>query len=255
MITLTNISKVFPDGTLALKTINLMIPKGQFVVVLGPSGSGKTTIIKSINGTIKPDSGSIAFFDDKEILSDNKKLRDQLGVVFQEFNLVENLSGINNVLTGLLSSSSKLWSLFYIFSKTQRLMALDCLNRVGLLHKAYSRVSTLSGGQKQRIGIARAIIKRPTILLADEPVASLDPLIARDVLTLIRDLSKDMGITVLCSLHQVDLALEFSDRIVGLRDGEIIIDAKTEDVSNHDIRAIYEGSARGMIFGVKKENA
>lgn len=254
MLTLSNISKVFSDGTSALKTIDLMIPKGQFVVVLGPSGSGKTTLINSINGAIKPDSGSITFSDGTKLLSDNKKLRDQLGVIFQEFNLVENLSVINNVLTGLLSSSSKLWSLFYLFSKTQRLTALECLDRVGLLHKAYSRVSTLSGGQKQRVGIARAIVKRPAILLADEPVASLDPLIARDILTLIRDLSKDIGITVVCSLHQVDLALEFSDRLVGLRDGKIVIDAKPEDVSDEDIHTIYEGSAKGMTFGVKKEN-
>ena len=254
MLTLTNISKVFPDGTIALKEINLTVPKGQFVVVLGPSGSGKTTLIKSINGAIKPNSGSVSVFDGKYLLKQDKELRDQLGVIFQEFNLIENLSSINNVLTGLLFSSSRIWSLFYIFTKVQRLMALECLDRVGLSYKAYSRVSTLSGGQKQRVGIARAIIKKPTILLADEPVASLDPVIARDILTLIRDLSKEFGITVVCSLHQVDLAFEFSDRIVGLHDGEIILDAKPEKITKQAIQSIYMGSVKGLTFGDKNAN-
>ena len=166
-----------------------------------------------------------------------------MAVVFQDF-VGGNLSSINNVLTGLLFSSNKLLSLLYLFTKEQKLSALEWLRRVGLLNKSYSRVSTLSGGQQQRVGIARALIKKPTILLADEPVASLDPVIARDVMTLIRDLSKELGITVICSLHQVDLALEFADRIVRLRAGKVVIDSEPEHLTPADVKSIYEDTTQ-----------
>ena len=249
LLFLNNVSKVFPDGTLALKNVDLEIPKGQFLVILGPSGSGKSTLINTINGAIKLTEGSVTFSDEANPTNSANTLRKQLGVIFQEFNLIENLSSINNVLTGLLFSSNRFWSLLYVFTKAQRLLALEALHRVGLLHKAYARVSTLSGGQKQRIGIARAIIKKPTVLLADEPVASLDPVIARDILALIRDLSKEFGITVVCSLHQVDLALQFSDRIVGLHDGEIILDEKPEHITNKSIQTVYGAGTMGLTFG------
>ena len=155
-----------------------------------------------------------------------------MGVVFQDFNLVDNLSSINNVLSGLLFSSNKLLSSLFFFDRKQKLQALECLEQVGILDKAYARVSTLSGGQKQRVGIARAIVKKPKLLLADEPVASLDPVIAYDIMSLLRDLSKRFGITVVCSLHQVDLALEFADRIVGLSEGKIMINIQITFLSN-----------------------
>ena len=176
LLKLTNISKRFPDGTVPLDGLDLEIPNGQLVVILGPSGSGKTTLIRCINGIVKADTGSVTFVDGSEAFSTGSSLRSRMGVVFQDFNLVGNLSSINNVLTGLLFSSNKLLSLLYLFTKEQKLSALEWLRRVGLLNKSYSRVSTLSGGQQQRVGIARALIKKPTILLADEPVASLNPL-------------------------------------------------------------------------------
>ena len=161
-------------------------------------------------------------------------------MIFQEFNLVNNLSAINNVLTGLLNSSSKFLSMFYLFTKEQKLEALKALETVGLLNKAYERVDELSGGQRQRIGIARAIIKRPKLLLADEPVASLDPKAANLIMSLLKKINKEFEITVVCNLHQVELASKYSDRIVGLLDGEIMFDKIASNVNKTAINEIYK---------------
>ncbi len=254
MLEFKNIEKRFDDGTTALRGIDLSISKGEFVVLLGPSGSGKTTFIRTINGIIKPDRGTISSVDEEKFLTDGKSLRKQMGVVFQDFNLVDNLSSINNVLSGLLFSSNKILSSLYFFDRKQKLQALECLEQVGILDKAYARVSTLSGGQKQRVGIARAIVKKPKLLLADEPVASLDPVIAHDIMSLLRDLSKRFGITVVCSLHQVDLALEFADRIVGLSEGKIVINTKPSKIRIDEIQTMYKGKTKGLTFGVNKKN-
>jgi len=250
LLELNNITKTFNDGTAALKGVDLHVMEGEFVVLLGPSGSGKTTLIRSISGLVRPNDGIIKF-KGKTIFDENySHLKKNLGVVFQDFNLVENLSSLNNVLSGLLFSSNIFLSMFYLFNKNQKLHALEALNKVGLLNKAYSRVSTLSGGQKQRVGIARAIVKRPTLLLADEPVASLDPVISATIMKLLRDLAKELGITVVCSLHQVDLALEFSDRIIGLADGKIVIDAQTKNIDQLKIQKMYRGQTDGLTFGL-----
>ena len=161
-------------------------------------------------------------------------------MIFQEFNLVNNLSAINNVLTGLLNSSSKFLSMFYLFTKKQKLEALKALETVGLLNKAYERVDELSGGQRQRIGIARAIIKRPKLLLADEPVASLDPKAANLIMSLLKKINKEFEITVICNLHQVELASKYSDRIVGLLEGEIIFDKTASNINKTAISEIYK---------------
>ena len=170
-------------------------------------------------------------------------------MIFQDFNLVENLSSLNNVLTGLLDSSNKLMSIFYMFSRKQKLIALECLERVGLLHKAYMRVDQLSGGQKQRVGIARAITKKPLLLLAAEPVASLDPLIAYSIMSLIKNIGREYDITIICNLHQVDLALKFSDRLIGIAEGKIVLDSLTKNVDKTYIKNIYRGHKRGLFFG------
>lgn len=254
MLEFKNIEKKFSDGSTALRGIDLSISEGEFVVLLGPSGSGKTTFIRTINGIVKPDRGTISIIDEEKFLTDGESLRKQMGVVFQDFNLVENLSCINNVLSGLLFSSNRWLSSLYFFSKKQKLQALECLEQVGILDKAYARVSTLSGGQKQRVGIARAIVKKPKLLLADEPVASLDPVITHDIMFLLRDLSKKFGITVVCSLHQVDLALEFADRIVGLSEGRIMINATPADIRIDEIQAMYKGQIKGLNFGIEQKN-
>jgi len=240
MLEIDNLKKTFESGTKALSGVNLKVQKGEFLSILGPSGSGKTTLLRSINGLESIENGKI-FFDKKKIdeiyLPEVQK---KTGMIFQDFNLVNNLSVINNVLTGLLNSSSKFLSMFYLFTKEQKLEALKALETVGLLNKAYKRVDELSGGQRQRVGIARAIIKKPLLLLADEPVASLDPKAANLVMSLLKKINKEFNITVICNLHQVDLATKYSDRIVGLLDGEIKLDKLASNIDKISINQIYK---------------
>ena len=239
MLEINDLKKTFYNGTPALKGINLKVNKGEFVSILGPSGSGKTTLLRSING-LETTSGGEIYFDNK-IVNKNTILdvQKKTGMIFQEFNLVNNLSAINNVLTGLLNSSNKFLSLFYLFSKNQKIKALRSLETVGLLEKSYNRSDELSGGQRQRIGIARAIIKKPLLLLADEPVASLDPKAANLILSLLKRINQDFGTTILCNLHQVDLAKKYSDRIVGLMDGKIVFDENSSKINTTNLKKIY----------------
>ena len=228
MLEINNLRKNFNKQTHALKGVSLKVKKGEFISILGPSGSGKTTLLRSLNGLETIDSGEV-IFDNNKITKENlPKIREKTGMIFQEFNLVNNISSINNVLTGLLNSSSKFLSMFYIFTKDQKLQALQALDTVGLLSKSYNRADELSGGQRQRVGIARAIIKKPILLLADEPVASLDPKAALETMKLLKKVNKDFNITVICNLHQTNLAMEFSDRVIGLSNGTIVFDQKAK---------------------------
>ena len=239
MLEINNLKKTFENGSPALKGIDLKINKGEFVSILGPSGSGKTTLLRTING-LETSSGGEIYFDNKEVNNNNiSEVQKKTGMIFQEFNLVNNLSAINNVLTGLLNSSNKFLSLFYLFSKKQKIEALRSLETVGLLEKSYSRSDELSGGQRQRVGIARAIIKKPLLLLADEPVASLDPKSSNLILSLLKKINQEFGTTILCNLHQVDLAKKYSDRVVGLIDGTIIFDEKSSNINEAYLKKIY----------------
>jgi len=239
MLEIKNLKKTFEGGTEALRGVNLKVNKGEFVSILGPSGSGKTTLLRSINGLENIDNGEIFFNSEKINKIYLSEVQKKTGMIFQEFNLVNNLSAINNVLTGLLNSSSKFLSMFYLFSKKQKLEALKALETVGLLDKAYSRADELSGGQRQRVGIARAIIKKPTLLLADEPIASLDPNASNLIMSLLKKINKEFKITIICNLHQVELATQYSDRIVGLLDGEIIFDKIAPNINRASIKQIY----------------
>ena len=240
MLEIVNLKKTFDGGTEALRGVNLKVKRGEFLSILGPSGSGKTTLLRSINGLEKIENGKI-FFDDEKIDENYlPEVQKKTGMIFQDFNLVNNLSAINNVLTGLLNSSSKFLSMFYLFTKEQKLEALQSLETVGLLKKAYKRADELSGGQRQRVGIARAIIKKPLLLLADEPVASLDPKAAELIMSLLKKVNKELNITVICNLHQVDLASKYSDRIVGLLDGEIKFDQPAFKIDKMGINQIYK---------------
>ena len=240
MLELINLRKTFVGGTEALRGVSLKVKKGEFISILGPSGSGKTTLLRSINGLEKIEGGSILFNDQKIDENHLPEVQKKTGMIFQEFNLVNNLSAINNVLTGLLNTSNKFLSLFYLFKKNQKIEALKSLRTVGLLEKSYNRSDELSGGQRQRVGIARAIIKRPLLLLADEPVASLDPKAANLILSLLKKINKDFNITVICNLHQVELASKYSDRIVGLLDGEILFNDLAKNLDKTSIRTIYK---------------
>ena len=248
ILEIKGLRKTFDDGTRALQGVDLSVKLGEFVVILGSSGSGKTTLLRSINGLVNPEAGEIKFCDRVISSATLPDLRKETGMVFQDFNLVNNLSSLNNVLTGLLDSSNSFMSMLYLFSREQKMQALKCLEMVGLLDKAYSRVDKLSGGQKQRVGIARAIIKNPTLLLADEPVASLDPMISGSIMTLLKNIGHKIGLTVICNLHQVDIALKYSDRIVGLSGGRIVLDAPTKDLDEEYIRKIYQGHGSGLFF-------
>ena len=238
MLEINNLKKKFKNGTNALKDISFKVQRGEFISILGPSGSGKTTLLRSMNGLETIDDGEI-IFENKQI--NNESLHDvqrKTGMIFQEFNLVNNLSSINNVLTGLLNSSSKFLSMFYLFTKAQKIKALESLETVGLLEKSYNRVDELSGGQRQRVGIARAIIKKPILLLADEPVASLDPKAALSTMMLLKKINKDFNITILCNLHQTDLAQQFSDRVIGLSEGSVIFDQEAKYLDKN-IKKLY----------------
>ena len=239
MLEIKNLKKTFESGTEALRGVNLKVKKGEFLSILGPSGSGKTTLLRSINGLESIEKGNIFF--DKEKINETylPEVQKKTGMIFQDFNLVNNLSAINNVLTGLLNSSSKFLSMFYLFTKDQKLEALKALETVDLLDKAYSRVDEPSGGQRQRVGIARAIIKKPKLLLADEPVASLDPKAANLIMSLLKKINQEFNITVVCNLHQVELATKYSDRIVGLLDGEIIFDKPASQIDKMSVNQIY----------------
>ena len=239
MLEINNLKKIFENGSPALKGIDLKINKGEFVSILGPSGSGKTTLLRTINGLETSSEGEI-YFDNKKINNNNiSEVQKKTGMIFQEFNLVNNLSAINNVLTGLLNSSNKFLSLFYLFSKQQKIEALRSLETVGLLEKSYSRSDELSGGQRQRVGIARAIIKKPLLLLADEPVASLDPKSSNIILSLLKKINQEFGTTILCNLHQVDLAKKYSERVVGHIDGKIIFEEKSININEANLKKIY----------------
>ena len=240
MLEIKNLNKTFDGGTEALRGVNLRVKEGEFLTILGPSGSGKTTLLRSINGLEKIESGKI-FFKEEEINDFSlPNVQKKTGMIFQDFNLVNNLSAINNVLTGLLNSSSKFLSMFYLFTNEQKLRALQALETVGLLKKAYKRADELSGGQRQRVGIARAIIKKPLLLLADEPVASLDPKAADLIMSLLKKINKEFNITIVCNLHQVDLAMKYSDRILGLSEGQIMFDQIPSNIEKKNIKQIYK---------------
>ena len=238
MLEIKNLQKKFKNGTHALNGVNFKVKKGEFISILGPSGSGKTTLLRSINGLENIEKGEIIFDKIKININSLTSVQKKTGMIFQEFNLVNNLSSINNVLTGLLNSSSKFLSMFYLFTKEQKLNALQTLDTVGLLEKSYKRVDELSGGERQRVGIARAIIKKPLLLLADEPVASLDPKTSLSIMRLLKMINKDFNITILCNLHQMELATKFSDRVIGLSKGSIVFDDEAKFLGKY-INKLY----------------
>jgi phosphonate transport system ATP-binding protein len=241
VVRLNGVTKRFGTTT-ALEGVSLTVDRGEIVVLLGLSGSGKSTLLRHLDGLEVPTSGSVEVLgEDVPRLSGRRlrSLRSRVGFIFQQFELVPSLTVLENVLTGALASVRGprlgLWS----YSKPRRLAALGHLDRVGLLDRAYQRADTLSGGQQQRVAIARALMQNPKVLLADEPVASLDPESSDQVMALIREIAADEGLTVVCSLHQVDLAISWADRIVGLRHGQVVLDLPTRGLSKAQVMEIY----------------
>ena len=244
VVTLANICKSFAAGQIvAVHNVSFTVSRGEFLVVLGPSGAGKSTLMRCINRLAIPTSGQV-FVNGREVTAaagELRKLRQGIGMVFQQFNLVPRLSVIMNVLAGRLSYRSAWRTLFYSFTREDRAIALEALEMVGLGHKAFQRADTLSGGEQQRVGIARALTQRPNVILADEPVASLDPKIARQVLGYLKDISERLGISVICNLHQIDFAREYAQRIIGLTRGEVIFDGRPDELTPEVIERIYAG--------------
>ncbi len=243
MIYLDQISKTFPGGEIALRSTTLHFEKGSFTVLLGPSGAGKSTLLRTINLLHRPTSGRIrieglGYLERKQGLL-LRRHRRSTAMIFQSHQLIGRFSALQNVVTGCLGQHGSLRTLLP-FPRKDKFRALECLDRLGLLEKANERVDNLSGGQRQRVGIARGLVQQPQIMLADEPVASLDPATGTKTLSLLKGICKEDGLTAVVSLHQIEMALRYADRIVGLCRGEVIFDGPPGRLAEKDIDRIYK---------------
>lgn len=244
MIKFENVSKRYPNGFEALKNINLTIEQGEFVAIIGLSGAGKSTLIRTINrmhditeGTLTVDGTDVMTLHGKSL----RAFRRRIGMIFQSFNLITRTTVIKNVLTAFVPDMPWWRATFGIFTKDEKLKALDSLDKVGILDKAFVRADQLSGGQQQRVALARTLAQNPQIILADEPVASLDPVTAKQVMDDFKRINRDMNITVLINIHHVELALQYASRVVGIRAGEIVYDGTVENVTQQVLYSIYQG--------------
>lgn len=240
IVTLEQVGMTYPNGVTALESVSLTINRGEFAVLLGLSGAGKSTLLRTINYLHAPTTGTITVERLGDLSQETvlRSHRQQTGMIFQHHQLLERHSALQNVLMGRLGYHSFWRSLLPLPQEDQRI-ALDCLTRVGLIDKALTPVKALSGGQKQRVGIARALAQHPQLMLADEPIASLDPASSHKVLSLLRDICKADGIAALLSLHQVEFAKEYGDRIIGLAHGRIIFDGPPTALRQHELDQIY----------------
>jgi phosphonate transport system ATP-binding protein len=251
-VSVDRLSKTF-KGQYALRDVAMQVHIGEMVALVGASGSGKSTLLRNINGLQLADQGVVEIFSsplqaDGKLHSKARQLRSRVGFIFQQFNLVNRLTVLENVLIGNLSKVSLGRSLFHAFSKAEKLRALAALERVGILEQAHKRASSLSGGQQQRVAIARCLMQGAQIILADEPIASLDPESARKVMELLTRLNKDEGITIITSLHQVQMVRRYFDRAVALRDGIVRFDGLTVQLDDHQLNEIYGAAAEELVL-------
>jgi len=235
MIRIVELTKEF-GGNQVLRGVNLEVARGEALFVLGPSGAGKSTLLRCLNGLYWPSSGSVWIGEAKLERGNLAAIRRRVGFIFQGYQLISNLSVLRNVLIGCLAKKPG-WSL--IFSKRDLHLAREAIEAVGLGEKVHARVSELSGGQKQRVGIARALVRDPEVLLADEPISSLDPVTGREILALLRSIGSMRGTTLVCNLHDVSLATEAADRLIGLRDGLVAFDRRPEELAADDLDRLY----------------
>jgi phosphonate transport system ATP-binding protein len=242
MIEFKQVEVTYPGGLKALKGITLEIPKGQFLVVVGLSGAGKSTLIRTVNNLVVPSNGEVLIGGKSISRAKGKalrRMRSEIGMIFQTFNLVKRSTVLRNVLSGRLGHANAMLSLLGIFSQEDIALAHDCLRRVGIPEKAFVRADALSGGQQQRVGIARALAQSPKVMLADEPVASLDPPTSHAVMRDLKRIAREDGITTIVNLHFIDMARAYADRIVGMRDGKVVFDGSPEQASNKVFEEIY----------------
>ncbi len=247
MLEVKNLSKVYPSGTQALYDVSFTVPDGEFLVVIGLSGSGKSTLLRCINRLIDPTSGQI-IWDGVDITaakgSELRHIRRHIGMVFQQFNLVKRSTVMTNVLSGRLGYVSTLPSLMGIWSPEEKERAVTALETVGISDKADERADALSGGQQQRVGIARALMQEPKLMLADEPVASLDPVLAHTILQYLEQLNKNQGTTVICSLHFLDLVQRYASHVIALKDGKKVFEGEAEEINRARFKEIYGEEAQ-----------
>lgn len=244
------LSKEYRGGTKALNNVNFCVKEGDFVSIIGPSGAGKSTLLRCINRMIDATEGEI-IFDDINVMNlkkkDLRRLRTRIGMIFQHYNLVHRLSVIENVLHGRLGYKSTWEGIIGKHSEEEKIQAFEILTKLGLQEQAYKRCDELSGGQKQRVGIARAIIQSPKMVLCDEPIASLDPNASKIIMDHMKNINKEMGITCIFNLHQVDVAKKYSDRIIGINGGQVIFDGTPENLTADKIHEIYGTEAGELI--------
>ena len=243
LLSVKNISKEYNNGITALKNVSFDVEKGEFISIIGPSGSGKSTLLRSINKMIDISQGSI-LFENRNIEKLKKKeielVRREIGMIFQNYNLVERLTVIENVLHGRLGYKSVFAGILGIYSEDEKKEAFNFLEKVNMTKYAYQKCNELSGGQKQRVGIARAIMQKPKLLLCDEPIASLDPKTAENIMNYLKKIVTELKITCIVNLHQVDIAKKYSNRIIALNKGEKIFDDKPEYLTDDMIEFIYK---------------
>lgn len=242
MIVFENVTKTYPNGFTALKNVNLTINDGDFVCIIGLSGAGKSTIIRTINKMHPITSGKLVV-NGKDISAAKGKelrsIRKNIGMIFQSFNLVKRSSVYKNVLSGRVGYHSTFECIFGLYSKEEKMLALQSLDKLGILDKAFVRADQLSGGQMQRVALARALTQQPSLILADEPVASLDPITTLSVMDDFKRINQEDKITIVANMHHVDLALKYATRIIGIRAGEIVFDGKPEEVTEEALIKIY----------------
>lgn len=244
MIEFKDVSKIYSNGVVGLDHVNLTIEQGEFVGIIGLSGAGKSTLLRSINrmhditsGSLMVDGLEISKLKTKEL----RNFRRKIGMIFQSFNLVTRTTVIRNVLMAKVPDMTFWRVLLGVFKKEDKIEALENLDKVGILDKAYIRADQLSGGQQQRVALARTLTQNPQIILADEPVAALDPVTAKQVMNDFKRINQEMNISILINIHHVDLALEYADRIIGIRAGKIVYDGPSKDVTEEVLNTIYEG--------------
>ncbi|MBN1450935.1 MAG: phosphonate ABC transporter ATP-binding protein [Anaerolineales bacterium] len=242
MLEIKNLTKIYDGGTLALDNVSFTVPQGAFLAVIGLSGSGKSTLLRCINRLIEPTAGDIIWEGTNVTAASDDELRTirrKIGMVFQHFNLVHRSSVLTNVLSGRLGYVNPAMSLLNRFPKNDIENAYKEMERVGIAEKAHQRADELSGGQQQRVGIARAMMQDPAIILADEPVASLDPVLAHSIMQYLEKINKEEGVTVLCSLHFLDLVHRYADRAIALNEGKLMFDGPPRDIDDEKFREIY----------------
>ncbi len=257
MLEVINLTKVYGDGTVALKNVSFKVEDGEFLIIIGLSGSGKSTLLRCINRLIDPTEGDILWDGVNLAKLEGQELRAarrKIGMIFQHFNLVKRSSVLTNVLSGRLGYAPTIQSMLHRFSKNDLESAWKSLSRLGIENQANKRADELSGGQQQRVGIARALMQNPELILADEPVASLDPVLAHSILNYLEKLNQEDNMTIVCSLHYLDLVQRYAKRVIGLRDGEIVYRGSREQIrlmTDEEFQEIYGEEAQRVTGGLE----